>query len=390
MGLFFSNALKSIASVAIAFSFIFIPNWRLELKELIKNRLFQSTIIIALFYILSLLVSKNLDYYFISVKEKLLYLFIPITFYCISFTSKEKKYGKIIFGILSSIQAIYALNYFILHKVETQYLYSIGKVLPVIKIQHVQIAVLVAFSIIMLLSLLFTKSKKWIKIIVLSLIFFLFFFLHIFAVRTGLVLVYLLTILFLGLKLYELKWYKIFLISCVVLVGSLIIFYQNSTNLKNKISYMKYDIMQFKNNDNKAFQYSDSRRLNSIKIGLEIANKYPITGCGIGDIKDECAKIYTEKYKLDNADYYYLPHSQYIYFLSCFGYIFGTILILCFCYPVVYFAKHKDYLLTTLFTGLIIFGIWDAFLGTLFGNSIYLLLIGIGLSKNNDSTTYKY
>ncbi len=339
---------------------------------------------------MSILVSQNIDYFFISVKEKILYLFIPLTIYSISITEKEKNYGKIIFGILSAIQTIYALQYFILHKTETAYLYSIGKVLPVIKTQHVQIAVLIAFSIIMLLSIIFTKSKNWIKIVVMFLIVFLFIFLHIFAVRTGLVLVYALSFLYLSLKLFQQRMFKTFLISSIILITSLVIFYQNSNNLKNKINYMKYDIMQFKNNESNAFQYSDARRLNSIKVGLEIVNKYPILGCGIGDIKDECAKIYKEKYKIENTDFYYLPHSQYIYFLSCFGYFFGTILISCFCFPVLYFAKQKDYLLMTLFTGLIIFGIWDAFLGTLFGNSIYLLLIGIGLSKNNDSTTYKY
>lgn len=388
--MFFSNALKSIASVALAFSFIFIKNWEKDLKNLLKNRLFLSTTIIAIFYILSILVSSNVEYFFISVKGKLVYLFIPITFYCITIYEKEKNYGKIIFGILSTIQALFAINYWLQNKVDTEQLYSVGKVLPVIKIQHVQIAVLISFSIIMLMSILFTKSKNWIKIGVIILIIFLFIFLHLFAVRTGLVLVYTMSILFCGLKFIQLKWYKIFIIICVVLVSSLIIFYQNSTNFKNKINYMKYDLMQFKNNNNNAYLYSDSRRLNSIKVGLEIANKYPFVGCGIGDIKDECAKIYKEKYNIENETFYYLPHSQYVYFLSCFGYFFGLILIIFFCYPVIYFIKQKDYLLTTLYTGLIIFGIWDAFLGTLFGNSIYLLLIGISLSKKNDSTTHKY
>lgn len=380
--------MKSIASVTLAFGFLFIPNWKTELKILIKNRLFQSVILIAILYILSVIVSENFSFYILSVKEKILYLFVPISMYCLLITDKQKLFGKFLFGACSLIQAIFAILFFIQHKTETEYLYSIGKVLPVIKIQHVQIAVLISFTTIMMISVLFSKTNKWIKISSFITSFCLIIFLHIFAVRTGIVLLYVMMILYLGLKLIEFKKWKMLAIVVILFPILIFTFYQNSTTLKSKISYMKYDILQFKNHDKNAFQYSDSRRLNSIKIGIEIANKYPFFGCGIGDIKDECAKIYKEENSSAESKFYYLPHSQYVYFISCFGYLFGFILIICFIYPVVYFAKQKNYLLTTLYSGLLIFGIWDAFLGTLFGNSIYLFLIGIGLSKNDHSITH--
>lgn len=142
---------------------------------------------------------------------------------------------------------------------------------------------------------------------------------------------------------------------------------------------MRYDISRYVEHKQDAFQFSDSRRLQAIENGILLIKKNPILGTGIGDIQTEINSIYIQQNPSLEKTYFYLPHSQYIYFLSVFGIPLGIAAIACFLYPIIYFYQNKKYVLWSMYIGLVIFGIWDAFLGTLFGTCIYSMLIGIGI-----------
>lgn len=389
LGLFFSNALKSISIVLLSVGFLFNENWIELAKSVAKNRLFQSAVIIFAIYIMSGILGGSFLDYIESIKGKLFYFSVPITVSLIVFNFKDKIVAKFFFACCAIVQSLYALKIFIVNKESLIDTYSTGNVLPVIKIHHVQIAVLIAISILLLVSVLFSVSKNWIKLIAYVLVIWLFIFLHLFAVRTGLILVYGMLILYISIKLIERKKWTILAGTLIIIIGLGATIINYSPTIKNKINYMQYDLLHYKQQSNDLYFFSDSRRLQSIQIGIQILNEHPLTGCGIGNIEAECARIYKQKNKELNASYYYLPHSQYIYFLSCFGWIAGSILIACFLYPLLYFLKQKKYLFTTIYSGLIVFGIWDAFLGTLFGNCVYILIIGLGLQKDETNTARK-
>ncbi|MDB5228356.1 MAG: hypothetical protein JWN78_2549, partial [Bacteroidota bacterium] len=89
LGLYFSNALKSIGIVCLAGSILFHPDTVKNFRVLFRNKLFISLFIIAVFYILSLFYGDNYYYYWISSKNKFLYFFVPVALLNLSLRKKE-------------------------------------------------------------------------------------------------------------------------------------------------------------------------------------------------------------------------------------------------------------------------------------------------------------
>ncbi|MFN8282807.1 MAG: O-antigen ligase family protein [Chitinophagales bacterium] len=382
IGLFFSKALQSISIIVLAIGWIFLKPTKNQLSALFKNRLFLTTTIIAFIYLFSAIISSNKSDAFAAVKDKILFLFVPVSFYLLTFSNVEKIAYKFTFGICAMVQAMYATTFYVQNIKQTAIIYSIGNVLPVIKIHHVQIAVLIAITVLLLLSVVFDTIKKQVQYVAVFIAVVLFFFLHLFAVRSGLILVYLFLILYFSLQWIQLKKWNYLFVFCIFLVGCLYTVTQVSATIKQKIGYMKYDYEQYKNKAADAFQYSDSRRLQSIKYGIEIWKENKLLGCGVGDIKDECAVLYKQQNPTIEERFMYLPHNQYVYFLTGFGLVLGAILMLCFIFPVLYFFRNGENLYCVIYAGLVVFALWDSFLGTLFGTCIYLLIIGFGIQKS--------
>ncbi|MEZ5025691.1 MAG: O-antigen ligase family protein [Chitinophagales bacterium] len=380
-GLFYSNALKSISLVTLSCSFLLFDNWKKNVKTILKNKLYISIILLVSIYIVSCFISTDKIQAFILIRNKISWLFIPIT---LSLFDIDRRKLKIIIGfatILAITQALFALFFLVKHYGEIGQLYATGNVLPVIKIHHVQIAVLMAICVVVLVANFLNTNQKKEKIISILAVLFLFLFLHIFAVRTGIILMYAMLLCYLSWYYIQLKKWKIVWMSSISLVFLFFIFYQTSTNLKSKVDYMFYDIYQYTNQTTTKHFYSDSRRLQSIKIGVDVLKKYPIFGTGVGDLYDECAKRYQQQYPELDKSYYFLPHCQYLYFLSAFGYLLGFLAIVCFVFPLYYFAKNQQMLLLSIYLACLLFAIWDAYIGTLFGTCLYVLIIGIGIKK---------
>lgn len=380
IGLFFSNALKSIALVVLALSSVFLVKRKKDIFLSIKHPLVLSTICIIIIYCVSAMLSSNKLYAWISIKNKLAIVFAIIAIMQCKFDKNEIKYFLFVIIMCALLQSIYA-SYFYFNIDEWNNMYHVGNVLPTIKIHHVQIGVLIAITILILYHFILKEKNKIHKIAMLIAGIFLFIFLHIFAVRTGIVLLYFMLLFYTIYKcIIEKKWKYIVGIITVLSISSISAL-QFSDTLKSKLEYMKYDISQFRMNSENMHEYSDARRLLSIKNGIEIWKNNWYLGCGIGDIYDECKKINQIKNPSVNEDLYYLPHSQYLYFYSVFGIILGSIVILCFIFPAFYFIYKKNNLFSSIYVALLIFSIWDAYFGTLFGVCIYTVVIAIGSKK---------
>ena len=86
---------------------------------------------------------------------------------------------------------------------------------------------------------------------------------------------------------------------------------------------MLWDLKMY--NQGTGENYSDSGRIRSIKIGLEIVKEAPVLGVGFGDIREVCRLKYIEKYG-HQADSLF-PHNQYITIFAASG-IVGLLLFL--------------------------------------------------------------
>jgi len=78
---------------------------------------------------------------------------------------------------------------------------------------------------------------------------------------------------------------------------------------------MVWDLTQY--NRGKGKNYSDSERLMSYDLALELIKESPITGQGIGDLKSAMKKKNIENY--GEKEKYIFPHNQYLYVLAGLG-----------------------------------------------------------------------
>ncbi|MFT6810847.1 MAG: O-antigen ligase [Saprospiraceae bacterium] len=135
---------------------------------------------------------------------------------------------------------------------------------------------------------------------------------HILAVRTGIVVLYLsffILILLLGKKSKDI------IISFVMISLIGIASIKLIPSLKQRISYMQYDLEKFQKGEGR--NYADSERIYSLQSGIQIWKSSPLLGVGYGDILDEMNMTGINKY----------PHSQFIFTLTGAG-IIGLILLL--------------------------------------------------------------
>ncbi len=381
LGLFLSNALKSIGIVTICFSILFHKNSFRNAKKLLDNRLYLAAIVLAAIYILSVFNSTDYSTYWQLTNIKWLYFFFPVAIVNYSFPKSSIR-NLMITGICCALfQSAYSLYYLFSYDAESlKNIYGTGNIINTYKIHHVQLSIL--YSILILLLYTFVTKKELDRRVRIAAGFFcvLFFIIvHLYAVRSGIILTYLFLT---GYTIFVFKKTSSttgFVLSGFIALGVLL--FLSLSTVQNRIGYLKYDMEQYSSKNKDAIQYSDSRRLISINTGIDIILQHKFFGCGLGDIKKASAAVYKKNYPDLDEKYYYLPHSQYIFFGACFGIFLGLIICLLFIYPSFYFFQEKKYGFFIISFGLMVFALWDAWFGTLFGNCLYLLLIGFGLKN---------
>ena len=145
----------------------------------------------------------------------------------------------------------------------------------------------------------------------------LFVFMHLLAVRTGLVIAYF-SLLLLG-SIYA--WQKSDLKIGLLLFSAIIILpflaYSQVPFIQQKIHYMIYDWQMFQNGT--GGNYSDSQRWIMLETASDLWRQHPISGVGIGDLRDVCITYYQDN--LGISSLYKLPHNQFLITLAGSGII---------------------------------------------------------------------
>ena len=178
---------------------------------------------------------------------------------------------------------------------------------------------------------------------------FLIVFLHILAVRSGLMILYAIggpLLLF-----YMFKTKGVFAaLGIVVLLGTTpVAAYLALPSVKQKVHYMLYDLKKIK--EGNAANYSDGERLRSLTIGMDILIGHPWIGIGAGDIRDECELRYEQQYP--DSIKKILPHNQYVLVGASYG-ILGLLLFHVFLNGLLFFNVDKTNILLQIMVVLIL------------------------------------
>jgi O-antigen ligase len=176
---------------------------------------------------------------------------------------------------------------------------------------HVRFSLLVAIAILTSIFLLVRDNKifkRAVGVLLLIMVGIEIIYLHVLAVRTGLICFYITILFFIGWLWNRRSKIKFLLIACLFFP---LIAYFIFPTFKNRISYLKFDLSLVQKNIYLPGS-NDGNRFASIKAGLALVQQRPFTGVGFGDIKNETDKFYSKNYPLMKEQDKILPSSEWM------------------------------------------------------------------------------
>jgi O-antigen ligase len=267
----------------------------------------------------------------------LVFLLIPV------FDSRQVAglfYVLLIILLLSSIGI--GVNY-LLNFEEINELLKKGQPMPTPR-NHIRFSQLMALGILGGGWLVWKKyywKNPFEKKLILFITVFLFLFIHMLSVRSGLVALYsavaVLTLQYIYLHKKFLAGAGIF----VVLISMPVLAYQLIPSFRSKIAYMRYDFLMYQRGEGGL--YADSGRIVSLKVGLHLAGEHPVWGVGPGNLRREVAAVYKENYP--GYDQPLTPHNQFLYVLAGSGAVGLSVFLAAFFVPLFYRRNYRHPLL---------------------------------------------
>jgi O-antigen ligase len=208
---------------------------------------------------------------------------------------------------------------------------------------------------------------------------------HMLSVRTGLVALYLCLFLLSIRYIIQPKKlkYALIILPLVFLIPYLAIHFIPSLN--KKYYYSMYDISRWKSGQGSS--YSDSGRLQSMELGINLWKDNKWFGTGIGDLKKETLALAENIY---GSEYRGLkPHNQWIYLLAGTGLVGTFLFALGFFVPVFYKKAYRNEYLFY-FTIIILFSfLVESSLERSYSIGFHLYFLLLALKANVHSTENK-
>lgn len=327
-GLFYSRFMSTLSLVLLCLMGLrYFRNERL--KNLFLDRKLLPFCLVFFSVLISYVYSDDQEAIHTAIRVKLPFLFVPICFILLpgirwNITS-YLHYWLIASAVLVGMPVVmHALKYY----PQMLELISRGQPIPT-PIEHVKYSMINAYAAMSALVFLIINPDKLDRNgrIILGVCFiFLVFFLHILAVRTGLVIFYcsfLVLGVYLGLKQKSAKLISIFVGSLALI---LFISYLCIPSIRHKVGYMLYDWRESR------VEYSDSKRMMSARYAWSLIKESPMLGVGFGDVKKEIGEKGREDGVM-NLDI--LPHSQFLLTITGSGIIGLGMFVIGFYMPLV-------------------------------------------------------
>jgi O-antigen ligase len=328
--------------------------------------------------------SEDWTYTLERLRIKLPFLILPFAFAVMpTLGRKELRIIGTFFIAACTIAAIGVLWNYIQNFEAINYNISRGKAIPTPS-NHIRFSLSMACGIFVAMA--FTLEEKIFgikgeKYLFGILTVFLFIFLHILSVRSGLLAFYVALGVFLMQFIYRSRRWKIGLAGIIAMIAIPYFAVIYVPSFKNKYYYMKHDVHSYF--EGKGKDYSDGGRLISLNAAKEIILQHPIIGVGAGDLKKEMYQVYANKSAEDAAEK--MPHSQFITVLAGTGFIGLTLFLISFFIPLFYQKKYRNYLFTALHVIFFISFFSENTFENNFGLSLWLFMLLLGMNYQENS-----
>lgn len=288
--------------------------------------------------------------------------------------------------LLSVLSAFWVIGKYILNYEELSAIRSAGKYLPS-PIHHIRLSLWIVFSIAASFYLFYERKQRdfqaW---LLFAAAIFLIFFIHFFAVRSGLFSLYALAICSVFYIAFQKKKWFIAIAGIAVLVILPFVAYYVFPPLKDRIEYAKWDLRQFQQKQDIS-EHSDAKRLTSYLVAVNAIQYNPVFGSGIGDLKNQIEISYSESNPGLPFKGRLLPHNQFL-FVSVGTGILGLLIFL-YCMYVIFFSREMSSSFLVWAAGIIMLTsfFWEATLEDQHGTALFCIctLLSICYVRSEDS-----
>ncbi len=386
VGLIFSKVLLSMGMIGLVMNAVFDRRIGEHFRRFLGNPALLGLTLIFFIFLISGLNSTNTDWLIDRMRMKVPFLLMPFAVVAIPrFTRREYLGLLYFFLLLISGTCLSLMGWYFSHFGELTAAYRLGQVLPTPGM-HIHFSLMTAFSVAIAWELIrqefhwrYARVERGLQV---GLLLFLTVFLHVLAVRSGLIVLYLILVYLLAHYVITGRRYVAGLAVVLLMAGSIALAYQYVPTLRNKVDYTFYNLNMIRSKTNLS-ELSDSYRVANMEAGFALGNAHPWTGVGIGDIRDETETYLREHYP-ELAGPGYMPQSQYLLTYAATG-IFG---LLFFIFVTVYPLWYRQGWRQPLFVAfhLLAFSVFvfEQLLETQVGTAIYVVFLVLSLRCNMD------
>ncbi len=320
----------------------FNPHFFDYFRRFFSSRVHLSVTLSFFIVLLSGYLTEDYTYWMERLRLKVPFLVLPIIFCGLPSFSRREYFGLLYFLVFALVMTCIGigLNY-LLNFEAINLLLKQGQPMPTPR-NHIRFSLLLALGILAgayLWQVGYYLKYQWERTALLVAVVFLFFFIHILSVRSGLAVLYL-AILVLAVRYVYLTgryWVALGAGGAMTIVP--LIAYFTIPSFQSKVAYVKHEIW-VQQNDVPDANYSDAGRLASLKIGMEIGNEHPLFGVGAGNLRQEVRYRYAEKYPKVNEPK--MPHNQFVSVYAGMGITGLLLFIFAFLYPLIHHHNYRD------------------------------------------------
>lgn len=319
-------------------------------SSFLKDKAYVGLTLVFLAVVLSSLNSENLQQWLFQVKIKLPFLFLPFAFYVFRSWVDENFHKWVHYAFIGTavLSTFHVIGNFLLDIENITNSIGQGKAIPT-PLDHIHYSIMVAYAVVSTAILALNERVKLRAYILFFISAYLFAFMHFLSVRTGLALAYAGIGLTLIWYVITHKKYLLGIAMAAFLVAIPFIAFKTIEPFKRKINYMFWDLAQYQ--QGKGNSYSDSERIMSYAISLDLIKESPWFGHGIGDLRPIMTQKHKEKY--GQKEKYIYPHNQYLYILTTLG-ILGALLFFIGLLSPFIFTRNRSVFLLVIFALMLI------------------------------------
>jgi O-antigen ligase len=324
------------------------PALRQKMKVLVWQKAYLGFLLIFLIHGLTFLYTdpEFYDPWWEGLALKLPFLILPLALALLPpWPSRWLALLYYFFFQLVFLAALYSMGQYLQHYQEINQSYHRAGVMPTL-VNHVRFSLMVAFATFIGIRLCWQRfywrhpgERIWIGAATVLL----FAFLHLLAVRSGLLAFYAVLLLALAYAIFVKRKLKTVLPLALVLVLVPVMSLLLLPTLKEKLHYTLYDLTQ-RHDETKANNYSLTGRLYSYRVGVAVWQQSPVIGWGMGNIHPALHQTYKSLFPGIRPEAYLIPHNQFLYYLGLLGGIGLILFLVGFYYPLCAYFRQADVL----------------------------------------------